>query len=265
MRFRSLTVPALTLTLGLVALLFGTSARAACPSAELYSPPLDLPHTRAAFRAGRPIVIVAFGSSSTAGFEASNPAHNYPAILQADLSEALKGAEVSVLNRGIGGQDANDEEKRLEQDAIAPRPDLILWQVGGNAVLRGTPAATFRTQVELGLRRMRAAGIDTVLIDNQRAPRIIANPRHTEIEEMLASVADEDGVSFFSRGRMMDAWAEAGAPYADFIANDGLHHNDLGYRCFADALTRSIAHAVLGRPAIAAATGGTGGTGAVRP
>jgi lysophospholipase L1-like esterase len=259
MHIRSLTVPVLTLALGLVALLFATGARAACPSAELYSPLLDLPHAQAAFHAGRPIVIVAFGSSSTAGFEASNPAHNYPAILQADLSEALKGAEVSVLNRGIGGQDANDEEKRLDRDAIAVRPDLILWQVGGNAVLRGTPAAAFRLQVESGLRRMRTAGIDTVLIDNQRSPRIIANPHHVELEEMLASVADEEGVSFFSRGRMMDEWAEAGAPYLDFVASDGLHHNDLGYRCFADALARSIAHAVLGRPAVAAATG------AVRP
>jgi acyl-CoA thioesterase-1 len=254
MRFHWLTLPALTLALGLVAGLFGTSARAACPSAELYSPVLDLPHTQAAFRAGRPIVVVAFGSSSTSGREASDRAHSYPAILQADLSEALSGAEVSVLNRGISGQDASDEEVRLDQDVIAARPDLVLWQVGANAALSDMKLPMFRMHIEAGLRRLHAAGIDTILIDNQRAPRILASPDHTEIEATLAAIASERAVSFFSRGQMMDAWAEAGAPYADFIASDGLHHNDHGYRCFADLLARSIAHAVVARPTVAAAT-----------
>ena len=32
----------------------------------------------------------------------------------------------------------------------------------------------------------------------------------------------------------MDAWQEEGFPDADFLADDGVHHNDRGYACLAE-------------------------------
>jgi acyl-CoA thioesterase I len=98
-------------------------------------PPLHLPHLRAALRRGVEGVIVALGSSSTRGTMASDPAHTYPAVLQAALSGALPHWDVAVLNRGIGGQDAPEEVARLQADVIAVRPQVVIWQVGANGAL----------------------------------------------------------------------------------------------------------------------------------
>ena len=67
---------------------------------------------------------------------ASDSAHTYPAILQTALNKALPGAHFAVINRGIGGQDAPEELARLDSDAIAVHPQLVIWQVGANGAMR---------------------------------------------------------------------------------------------------------------------------------
>ncbi|HEY5302408.1 MAG TPA: SGNH/GDSL hydrolase family protein, partial [Acetobacteraceae bacterium] len=171
--------------------------------------------------------------------------HSYPAILQADLSAALPDLHIAVLNRGVSGQDAPRESERIDADAIAVRPQLIIWQVGTNAALRRMDVEGFRADVVAGVRRAQAAGIDVVLMDNQRAPRVLAvGTADIAIDQALAQAAEETGVSLFSRDHLMEAWEEEGAPAADFTAPDKLHHNDRGYRCLARSLARAIVRAV---------------------
>ena len=90
-------------------------------------------------------------------------------------------------------------------------------------------------------RLLREAGIDVVLMDNQRAPRIAAHPGNRRFDAILAEVAAATpGVGLFSRGGLMDGWAAAGVPSDALLVADGLHHNDRGYACLADALARAI-------------------------
>jgi lysophospholipase L1-like esterase len=217
-------------------------AETACP--DVAPPALRLPVTQAAWTRHEPIVVVALGSSSTAGAAATDPAHSYPAILQAELARLLPGAHVAVLNRGIGGEDATEQIARLGRDAIAARPHLVIWQVGANGALRDADPAAFRATVSAGVRRLHQAGIDVVLMDNQRAPRILAKPNRLAIEAALVQAARETGAGLFSRGALMDAWAQAGTAPAELLAHDNLHHNNRGYRCIGETLARGIAAAM---------------------
>lgn len=214
-------------------------AHAPCP-AEPAAPVLHLRHLRAALEHGVEGVVVALGSSSTAGAMASDPAHSYPAELQAVLEHALPRMHIAVLNRGIGGQDAPQELDRLQADAIAVRPQLVIWQVGANGALRGADPAEFRRMVTEGVARMQEAGIDVILMDNQHSPRIDAAPEHGALNTILAEVAEATGTGLFSRADLMAAWDKEGSPALAFIAADGLHHNDRGYVCVADALADGI-------------------------
>lgn len=215
------------------------AADSACPAVA--PPPIVAPRFAAAVREGRTLRIVAFGSSSTAGAGASAPWMAYPAQLEALLRAALPRLGVTVLNRGVGGEDADAMLVRLERDVIAAAPDLVVWQVGANAALRSMDKAEFDRFLRAGLARMRAAGIDVVLMDNQRAPRIAARPGHRDYDAMLsAAAAAVPGVTLFSRGALMDAWAAAGLPNAAALVEDGLHHNDVGYRCLARALAGAL-------------------------
>ncbi len=203
--------------------------------------PPALPHLLAAVNHGSEGVIVALGSSSTRGSMASDPAHSYPALLQQMLSAGLPEAHVAVINRGVGGQDAAEELSRLDTDVLAVRPQLVIWQVGANGALRNADPSVFHAMVTTGVRRMQAAGADVILMDNQQSPALLTKADEPVFDQTLAQVADETGASLFSRRALMLAWRREGAPLSEFIAADGLHHNDRGYLCIA----RSLAQAIL--------------------
>jgi acyl-CoA thioesterase I len=227
-------------------------AAPACP-ASTATTSLELPHLRRAVSHGIEGVIVAFGSSSTQGTMASDMAHSYPAILQQALSAGLPEAHIAVINRGIGGQDAAEEVARLDTDVLAIRPQLVIWQVGANGALRNADPAAFRALVTEGVHRIQAAGADVILMDNQQSPALLAKAREPAFDQALAQVAGETGAALFSRRTLMQGWLRAGVPLTEFIATDGLHHNDRGYLCVAQSLGRAILTAVEpGQPVTAA-------------
>ena len=61
--------------------------------------------------------------------------------------------------------------KRLQTEVIDMQPDLVIWQVGTNAVLRNLDPAETAKLVEDGIARIQAAGADVVLVDPQYSPR----------------------------------------------------------------------------------------------
>ncbi len=71
----------------------------------------SLPHVASKLVAGQPVVIVAFGSSSTAGFGATSPEFNYPNRLAAQLRRQYPTADITVINarQGRRGRAGNDE------------------------------------------------------------------------------------------------------------------------------------------------------------
>jgi len=215
---------------------------AACPApAALTRIEPELGRVAAMLAAHRPITIVAVGSSSTEGVGASAPALNYPSQLERDLRARLPGAELRVLNRGRGGEDAGEELARLERDVLAVHPDLVIWQVGTNAVLRRDDLAADAELLERGVARIKASGADLVLMDLQYAPRVLARPAYALMEQVLADAAERDHVPLFRRFAMMRYWQnEPSSAVPITVGPDGLHMNDAGYGCLAAALADAL-------------------------
>ena len=209
-----------------------------CPAVPV--PALVSARLHDAVLANNEAVIVALGSSSTLGTRSSDVAHSYPAVLQATLTAGLPNTHIAVLNRGVGGEDVAEELPRLERDVIGVRPALVIWQLGANGAMKHAPLETFQRLLTTGVRRLHQAGIDVVLMDNQRAPLLLSNSEAPQIERVMAEVAKETGAVMFARGTLMDHWRDAGSPYAMFMSDDGVHHNDLGYRCLGSAIAEAI-------------------------
>ncbi len=239
--------------LSLVILLAFTTASLAaggeCPRVPVELPPL--PALSAEIAAHRPVTIVAFGSSSTEGAGASRRDAAYPARLEALLRAALPGQAVSVVNAGRSGDTTGQMLARLDQDVLSHHPDLVIWQAGANEVLQGADPRAFAAQMREGLARLRAAGIGVVLMDNQQAPRILQAAGHARFPELLRTLAAERHLGLFPRGRVMSAWAAAGVPAAEVLSADGLHHNDRGYACLAEALAAALIEASGARTLVA--------------
>jgi len=207
-----------------------------------------LPRTARRLANGKPIKIVALGSSSTYGAGASTSAASYPSRLAEELVRQFPGQEFVVLNRGVSGEEIKDMLARLDSAVIAEKPDLVLWQLGTNSVLRDHALEPHVGLLHEGIMRLKATGADVVLIDPQYAPRVIAKPTCDAMVSLIAATAKAEHVGLFHRFELMKHWYETQhLPFETFVSPDGLHMNDWSYGCLAKALGMAIADA-LKRP-----------------
>jgi acyl-CoA thioesterase-1 len=199
-----------------------------------------------------PIVIVAIGSSSTAGAGASSPAANYPNRLEAELKQHFPNRSITVLNRGVNGEEVDDMLKRFDSGVFAAKPDLVLWQLGTNSVIRDQMFNDNGASIRDGLNRLRAAGADVVLIDPQYAPKVIVKPEAEHMVKLIAATAKLEDVDLFHRFDVMKRWRQVdNMAFETFVSPDGLHMNDWSYACMAKGLGMAIAEAAQ-RPVMSA-------------
>lgn len=211
---------------------------------------LSHPLTRTAQRITerRSIKIVAIGSSSTAGAGATSPSGSYPSQLAGELSRMFPEHGIVVLNRGVNGEEASQMLARFKTQVLDEKPDLVLWQVGTNTVLRDQPVEPVQQLIRTGIAQLKAAGADVLLIDSQYAPKVIAKRDSEAMVTFLSVVAKETNVGVFHRYAMMRRWVkDDGLSFKSFLSPDELHMNDWSYGCFAKVLGVAISDA-LTRP-----------------
>lgn len=251
---------------GLFAALLGAGARAASEDAVSAEPVcaapagLDrferpLPRTARRLATGAPLTIVAVGSSSTFGAGASSPDHSYPSRLAVELKRLWRTDRVSVVNRGVNGETAAEMVARFGTTVLSERPDLVIWQVGSNSVLRDQPLELAGAMVRKGLVQLKASGADVVLMDPQYAPKVILKPDGWRMVKLLDAVARDGAAALFHRFAVMRHWfLDRNMPFDSFLSPDELHMNDWSYGCIARLLAGAIADAAAPRPALVAGT-----------
>jgi lysophospholipase L1-like esterase len=212
----------------------------------------SLPRVAHKLASGEPVVIIAFGSSSTQGYGSSSPEFTYPNRLAAQLKRKYPTADITVINRGKGGDDAPEMMKRLQTEVIDAHPDMVIWQVGTNAILRNLDPDGVAQQVQDGVARIQGTGADVVLVDPQYSPQVTEHQENaSKMVKVLNKIAQLRHIGVFPRFEVMRQWHENQAlPIDTFVIADGLHMNDWGYACFAqtlgDDIIRSVGQIKLG-------------------
>jgi lysophospholipase L1-like esterase len=255
---RSLLLRALPLALILIISQSPRPALAEDPGPPVCAAPKELlqlgpvlPREKALLAGERPVKIVPVGSSSTAGAGASSPAMTYPSRLEAELRGRFPKSSITVLNRGVNGEEARDMLARFDAAVLAEHPDLVLWQVGTNAVLRDHASAGMAPLIEEGLTRLKRSGADVILVDPQFAPKVLIKPDAEKMVHLIGMEAKTADVGLFQRFAIMRHWHEGeGIPFATILSPDELHMNDWSYGCVARVLAEAIGNAV--HPAVVA-------------
>jgi lysophospholipase L1-like esterase len=177
--------------------------------AHFYDTEPTLPKTSAAIASGQTVFITALGGASTLGRAAGGPDHAWPARLAVVLSSRFPAVHVKVDNRSVAHQTAQEMASRLDREVIALQPTLVIWETGTTDAVYGTDLDEFRQTMQAGIDRLRASGIEVVLMDMQFSRQTHAIINFEEYERVLREVADANEVPLFRRHDIMRHWAES--------------------------------------------------------
>ncbi len=150
-----------------------------------------------------------------------------------------------MLNRGRGGEDIPQTVARFEADLVAAKPDLVVWQLGGNDIMKlANPAATAKA-VSDGFAKLAGVDAPVVLMDSQAAPRIMGSEAREPIDAVIKAAGRLHGALFWSRYEAMLAIKATGAVGTnDLIRADGVHMTVPMHVCTGQLLAEAIVGAV---------------------
>ncbi|WP_342724213.1 GDSL-type esterase/lipase family protein [Bradyrhizobium sp. B097] len=188
------------------------------------------------------IKIAAIGSSTTAGEGGIVP---YPYRLESALRARRPGRNFDVLNRGVGGEEAPDELRRMQTDVIAEHPSVVIWQVGTNAAWKNQDLKPVAAALREGLALLADALVDIILMDVQFTPAVLTAEKIASARATVQLIEDAAAgarvpVNVFKRFELMRQWHEIEKISFDRMVDpsdaDRLHHSDWSATHMAEAL-----------------------------
>jgi acyl-CoA thioesterase-1 len=140
----------------------------------------------------RPLRIVAFGDSLTAGY--GLPAKDaFPVQLQRAL--AAKGVAVEIANAGVSGDTTTSGLARLDW-SVPDGTDAVILELGANDALRGFDPAVARKALDAMLRRLTARKIP-VLLCGMVAPRNLGAEYARAFDPIYPELASQYGAILY--------------------------------------------------------------------
>jgi acyl-CoA thioesterase-1 len=146
----------------------------------------------AALAADRPLQIVAFGDSLTAGYGLPADAA-FPAKLQQAL--AAKGIATEIANAGVSGDTTAGGLARLDW-SIPDGTEAVILELGANDSLRGVDPKLARGALEAMLERLKARHVP-VLLAGMLAPRNMGPEYGAAFDAIYPDLANKYGAILY--------------------------------------------------------------------
>lgn len=142
--------------------------------------------------AARPIKLVAFGDSLTAGYGVASGL-GFPDVLEKALR--AKGYDVKVVNAGVSGETLGDGLARFDW-SVPPDTGALIVELGANDMLRGLPVENARRSLSAILAKATAAHIPTLLAGMVAAPNLGPEYR-AAFDQIFPDLAAQYGVALY--------------------------------------------------------------------
>jgi len=222
----------------------------------------DLAHVGARLQAAKHLDVLAVGSATMFGPEASmapgtitSQALNagtgpldttstallqppseraFPLQMAKQLRALVPGLEVRVTVRGGRGLLASEMLDLMRKELATRHYDLVIWQTGTVEAVRNLPPGEFGQTLSDGAQSVLDAGADLVLVDPQYSRFLQTNSNLDPYFQALQQVDAMPGVVLFHRFDLMRGWANDGGidlertPRSDREKAVGILHACLG-------------------------------------
>lgn len=199
--------------------------------------PAPLPQVAHTLKPGHDLAILAIGSATMFGPEASllpgtvtsqtfvspprltAPATErleivselaFPKQMVRSLLASVPGASISITVRGGKGLLATEMLEIMKDELQRRHFDLVLWQTGTVEAVRNFPPGEFGQTLLEGADAAHAAGADLILIDPQFSRFLQTNANLDPYAQALQQVAATPGVVLFRRFDLMRSWVNDG-------------------------------------------------------
>jgi len=174
---------------------------------ETLAMPAPLPVVGEALkRADKTLRLLIIGGSAGGGRKTRR---SYPATLQSLLEKALAGVDVIVVNRPMSGETTANALDRIRTEFALQRPDLLIWQVGGNDALAHVAPEDFEQSLDEGVRWVKEAGADVLLVGFEANPWLHDETEVAAIQEATRKVATKESVFYLRRAEAVQIAARA--------------------------------------------------------
>jgi acyl-CoA thioesterase-1 len=192
--------------------------------------------TIAKLAAGESVRIAALGDSLTYGWMVEK---GYIDFLQEMLQAKYPAATILFINRGIPGDTAEGGLRRLKEQVIDARPDLVFVQFALNDAFSGCPVAQYERTISRIIDRLQRETTAEVLLLTSVA---LADPHEDSIAlqyyERLEQVAELIAVPI---ARVHVYWKEkTGGNFDGLLQADLVHPTSAGYRLMAEAIMQVL-------------------------
>ena len=189
---------------------------------------------------GDTLKIVCFGDSITLGFDPDNSGAQvptpYPEQLQNYLRTLYNNTNITVVNKGISGNQASDLITRFTADVVNENPDLVIQMVGINDSNNSITVETFNDNLETLANLYLTNDIPVVFATPTPIRREIGganfnNVRLNYYKDAVLSVARKFKLESIDIFGLFEEMFEQGYTIFDFLSNtsDTLHPQQAGY------------------------------------
>jgi len=193
-----------------------------------------LSHTLGLLREGKPVTIVCWGDSVTAGGSASSPDKTYVGLFESQLKALYPKSTIKVINAGIGGSNTDSRREGYDEEVLSYKPDLITVEFVNDG---GKPVETIKANWAEFIARARQANpvVEFILITpHYVTPAWMGG--FTAGVQAMRDAASENKVALADSTNIWAHLRSIGIPYETLLANGLNHPNDAGHEFFAASL-----------------------------
>jgi lysophospholipase L1-like esterase len=202
----------------------------------------QLTRTAERLRAGKPVKLIAFGDSITAGGEASALELQYPSRYAQHLRDLYPHSQITLENAATGGDNTVQGLARLDEKVLARQPDLVLVAFGMNdhnlPGVGGVAVSEFKDNVKQIVKRIRERTEAEVIVLSAFPPHPDWHFGSHKMEQFARAAEEASNECDVAYADVFGVWQTvlARKDASSLLANNINHPNDFGHWLYLKAL-----------------------------
>jgi acyl-CoA thioesterase-1 len=177
----------------------------------------------------KPLALVAFGDSLTAGYGLPDSAA-FPSILERELKK--RGHNVSITNAGVSGDTTAGGLERLDW-SVPEGTDGVIVALGANDMLRGLDPARTRSNLDAIVTRLQQRNIP-VMLAGMYAARNLGGDYAASFDAIYPGIAQKRGLMLYP------FFLDGVAGQRQLNLADGIHPNAEGVKIMVERILPTV-------------------------